>query len=198
MQTVCVFCSSSDKIDGFYRRDAEKLGTLLGKNKYQVVYGGTTTGLMGTVATSAQKNGSHLIGVIPESLKELGLTNKDSDEIRVCKDLRERKGIMDELSDAFIALPGGLGTYEELIEVLNLKFLGYHEKPIILLNRNDFFNPFLTLLDHLFETKFTPKEILELFEVVENVDACIESLRTPKKASITSKYLIQSKVSQKI
>jgi hypothetical protein len=198
MQTVCVFCSSSDKIDESFRGYARQLGVELGKNNYQVVYGGTTTGLMGTVATSAQENGSNLIGVIPESLKELGLTNQYANEIRVCKDLRERKGIMDELSDAFIALPGGLGTYEELIEVLNLKFLGYHEKPIILLNPNGFFNPFLVLLEHLFETKFTPQEIMQLFEVVENVEACIESLRKPKKASITSKYLIQSKVSQKI
>ncbi len=156
MKNICVFCSASNGLDETYYTEAEKMGELIAKNGFNLVYGGSSLGIMGRISKTAKENGAKIIGVIPEKLSEL-CKHSDSniyDEYHVTKDMRERKAKMDELSDGLIVLPGGFGTLEEVSEMIVQKILGYNNKPIVFLNTNHFY-------DNLFE--FFEQIILEKF-----------------------------------
>ena len=156
MKNICVFCSASNGLDESYYTEARKMGELLAKNNYNLVYGGSSLGIMGEISKSVKENGSKIIGVIPEKLNEM-CKHSDSnmyDEFYVTKGMRDRKAKMDELSDALVVLPGGFGTLEEVSEMIVQKILGYNNKPIVFLNTNHFY-------DNLFE--FYEQIILEKF-----------------------------------
>src|SRR6185436_6911974 len=127
---------------------AQELGALLAREKIELVYGGGMVGLMGIVADAVLKNGGHVIGVIPEKLVIKEVVHEKLPDLRVVKTMHERKALMAELADGFIALPGGYGTFEEFFEILTWAQLGLHAKPCGLLNVNGFFDPLLRLLDH--------------------------------------------------
>lgn len=181
MSRICVFCSSSNHLEENYKTLALELGKAMGRAGHELIYGGTQVGLMGLVANSVQKHGGMVTGVIPEKLQALGIANTQADRLIVCKDLRERKAKMDELANAFIALPGGLGTYEELLEIINLKFLGYHSKPIILLEIKDFYKPLLDLIDFLHQERFTRESVKELFQRTERIETALGWIEHPIK-----------------
>ena len=146
--TACVFCGSSlGSIDAF-QESAEKLGALLAKSNMELVYGGGNEGLMGTLVSSYLQAGNKVKGVIPNFLKHI-LKNENSVNHIFVEDLGERKRIMAKQSDFFIAMPGGIGTFDELFEILAMNQLGLSKKPIGLLNTENFFDPFLNLLTHL-------------------------------------------------
>lgn len=156
MKNICVFCSASNGLDETYYTEARKMGELLAKNNYNLVYGGSSLGIMGEISKAVKENGSKIIGVIPEKLNEM-CKHSDSnmyDEFYVTKGMRDRKAKMDELSDALVVLPGGFGTLEEVSEMIVQKILGYNNKPIVFLNTNHFY-------DNLFE--FFEQIILEKF-----------------------------------
>ena len=138
IKSICVFASSSNYLDEIYYEDAKKLGKLIGQNNYNVVYGGSNLGLMWACAGEAKLNGSKLIGIMPEKLKNLGVSTDGCDEFYVTAGMRERKAKLDSISDAVIALAGGFGTLEELSEMIVQKQLGYNKKPVVLLNTNGF------------------------------------------------------------
>jgi len=148
MRRVCVFCGSSPGRDPAHAEAARALGTLAARRGLGLVYGGGHIGLMGVLADAALAGGGEVLGVIPEKLKELELGHAGLTRLEVVPTMHARKARMVELSDAFVALPGGYGTLDELFEVLSWAQLGYHGKPVGLLDTAGFFEPLLSLLDH--------------------------------------------------
>ncbi|MDG9854526.1 LOG family protein [Pseudomonas nitroreducens] len=154
LRSICVFCGASPGATPIYQEAAEALGRHLAENGIQLVYGGGAVGLMGMVANAALAAGGEVIGVIPQSLKDAEVGHSGLTRLEVVDGMHARKARMAELSDAFIALPGGLGTLEELFEVWTWGQLGYHAKPLGLLEVNGFFDPLLAFLDHLVQERF--------------------------------------------
>ncbi|TLP74994.1 TIGR00730 family Rossman fold protein [Pseudomonas nitroreducens] len=154
LRSICVFCGASPGATPIYQEAAEALGRHLAENGIQLIYGGGAVGLMGMVANAALAAGGEVIGIIPQSLKDAEVGHSGLTRLEVVDGMHARKARMAELSDAFIALPGGLGTLEELFEVWTWGQLGYHAKPLGLLEVNGFFDPLLTFLDHLVQERF--------------------------------------------
>lgn len=154
MKRICVFCGSQPGLRPIYQSTAEQLGQLLAQQSIELVYGGGKAGLMGIVADAALAAGGRVIGIIPESLVAREVGHDGLTELHVVKTLHERKAIMADLSDAFIVLPGGYGTLEELSEVLSWAQLGLHQKPCAFLNLEGFYDPLITFFDHLVAEKF--------------------------------------------
>lgn len=178
MKSICVYCSSSDHIDPAFRGPAKALGTLIGERGDQLIYGGGSVGLMGEVARSVHAAGGKVVGVIPQSLTTAEIAYHNADELIVTDTMRERKQIMDERADAFVVLPGGFGTLEELAEILVLKILGYTDRPLIIVNPDGFYDPLVELFNHFVEHKFAKPKHLDLVSFVgatEDVYALIES-----------------------
>jgi len=163
---ICVYCASSDKVDQIYLQEAKNLGKLLAKGGHSLVYGGGSIGLMGSLAKSIKAYGGYCLGVIPKALKKLELAYNSADKMIITEDLRERKGIMEKNADAFIALAGGYGTLEELLEVITLKKLKFLDKPIIIVNTDGYYHKFLEFLDFSIQKGFSPDQ--KLFEVANN------------------------------
>ena len=154
LRRICIFCGSSPGYDPAFLAAARGVGTQLAERGIGVVFGGSRVGLMGAVADAALDAGGEVIGVIPQGLVDRELAHPGLTELRIVGTLHERKAVMAELSDAFIALPGGLGTLEELAEVTSWAQLGLHDKPIGLLDVGDYWDPLLTWLDRAVETGF--------------------------------------------
>ena len=157
-RSLCVYCGSSPGSDPAFREAARSLGADLAKNKLRLVYGGGDKGLMGAIAESVLEHGGDVLGIIPEFLmaSEQGQQAKNIAGVKmvVVPDMHTRKRMMFEESDAFLALPGGIGTLEELVEVLTWAQLRRHEKPVGLLNINDFWSPYLELVEHMSAAQF--------------------------------------------
>jgi uncharacterized protein (TIGR00730 family) len=173
-KVICVYSSSSNTIDEAYFDAADELGRQLAERGDLFLFGGGTTGLMGACARAVHRSGGRVIGVIPEALNEKGVVYEDCDELLVTRDLRERKGLMDERSDAFIALPGGFGTIEEIMEIITLKQLQYHEKPIVILNTRGFFDALLRQFDAIIDGQFAKPACRELFFVTDSVEKALD------------------------
>jgi uncharacterized protein (TIGR00730 family) len=158
IESLCVFCGSNSGSRDVYRAAAESLGRHLGERKIRLVFGGGSCGLMGVVADAAIAAKGEVIGVIPKALERREIAHYGLSELRVVGSMHERKALMAELSDGFIALPGGLGTLEELFEALTWSQLGIHSKPIAVLNVSGYFDPLLVLLDrHVAEGFLRPE-----------------------------------------
>jgi len=176
MSAVCVFCSSSTRIDSRYLDLAAAVGTALAAQGWDVVSGAGSISMMGALARAARAAGARTIGVIPEALVALEVADHDSDEFIVTRDMRQRKGLMDERSDAFLALPGGIGTLEELIEVWTARSLNMHHKPVVVLDPWGDFDHLHALLRHWEERGFVREEAVAHVHWVRDVDAAIDAL----------------------
>ncbi len=154
MERVCVFCGSSLGEGGVYEEEARRLGRVLAASGITLVYGGASVGLMGALADAALGSGGAVIGVIPKALQEREISHGDLTDLRVVGSMHERKALMSDLSDGFIALPGGAGTLEEFFEVWTWAQLGEHGKPCGLLNVAGYYDPMLAFLDHMVAQKF--------------------------------------------
>ena len=176
MQRICVFCGSSFGARASYRRAAVELGGLLAARKTGVVYGGGNVGLMGTVADAALAAGGEVIGVIPQALVAREIAHTKLTELRVVASMHERKALMADLSDAFIALPGGYGTLEEFCEVVTWSQLGIHAKPCGLLNVEGYFDPLIAMLDHAVQEGFIHAKNRALVIEEREAKAMIEAL----------------------
>jgi len=163
---ICVYCSSSNRIDAVYPDVAQQLGRALGERGHALVYGGGNVGLMGVLARTLHEEGGHVVGVIPEKLKaKEGIAYGVADELIVTDTMRERKRVMYKRGDGFAVLPGGYGTLEEFLEVLTLKQLDYHQRPIALINTNGFFDPLLAFFEQLYDEQFAralPEELVHV------------------------------------
>lgn len=156
LKSLCVFCGSSLGINPAYAEAATTLGTLMGQKKVSLIYGGGRTGIMGTTADSVLKAGGDVVGVIPDFLQQREKAHHGLTVLKVVDNMHERKALMAGLSQAFVALPGGMGTLEELFEVLTWYQLGIQRKPIALLNVWGYWNPLLKMLDSMSMDGFVP------------------------------------------
>ena len=154
MAAICVFCSSSGRINPAYVNLAAAVGTELARRGHTLVSGGGSVSCMGAVARAARAGGGHTVGVIPRVLLDLEVADHDADELLVVDDMRARKGLMDSRSDAFLTLPGGLGTLEELLEIWVSRTLAMHGKPVVVLDPDDVFAPLRAQVDQLVDTGF--------------------------------------------
>ncbi len=173
-KTICVYCSSSNHVDQLYFETARELGAAIANFEYNLIYGGAHVGLMGAVAESAHKGKSKIIGVLPRIFKERNLDFKNADEFIVTHDLRERKAIMEKRADAFIALPGGFGTLEEVFEVITLKQIGFHNKPIVLINSNNFYQPLKQQIQQIINGHFANEHHKKVYFFADNVDEAMK------------------------
>ncbi|MEL7936759.1 MULTISPECIES: TIGR00730 family Rossman fold protein [Pseudomonas] len=164
LRSICVFCGASPGASPIYREAAESLGRHIAERGLRLVYGGGAVGLMGMVADAALAAGGEVVGIIPQSLKEAEIGHKGLSRLEVVDGMHARKARMAELSDAFIALPGGLGTLEELFEVWTWGQLGYHAKPLGVLEVDGFYAPLLTFLDHLVQERFVRAEHRQMLQ----------------------------------
>lgn len=165
-RNICVYASSSDAAGAVYFDAARELGTLLARRGCTLIFGAGCIGLMGEMARAVHAAGGHVVGVIPEKLVLKNVAYDASDEFIVTADMRRRKAIMEARADAFVAMPGGIGTLEEVLEVLVLKQLRYHAKPVVFLNTNGFFGPLLAMLDKQVNEHFAKASMRALFHVV--------------------------------
>ncbi len=177
IETVCVYCGSGPGTDPAFVAAAMTLGTVLAENKIRLVYGGGSVGLMGAVAGAVRANGGAITGVIPKFLVGREHPIQDGQELIVTHDMHERKRIMFERSDAFVALPGGIGTLEELIEQLTWAQLGRHKKPILVANIAGFWDPLCALLDHMRTLAFIRRGLSFDLLVADRVDDILPKLR---------------------
>lgn len=168
IRNICVYCGSGPGQNPAYVEAAQTLGAALAANDIGLVYGGGSLGLMGEVARATIDSGGRVTGIIPEFLSDKEKMLKDVDELIVTKDMHERKQLMFLKSDAFVALPGGIGTLEELVEQLTWSQLGRHEKPIVVADIAGFWRPFLSLLKHMKDDAFIRAGLDLHFTVVED------------------------------
>ena len=193
IKRVCVFASSCNYLDKSFYDSAEEFGDLLGKFGYDMVYGGSSLGLMWACAKRAKQNGSQLIGVMPEKLHNMGVYTESCVELYITPCMRSRKAKMDEISDAVVAMPGGFGTLEELSEMIVQKQLGYNNKPIVILNTNGFYNKLLEFFDEIVVQKFANVKSRNLYFVAETPKEAIEYLKNyiPKDIRVTKEHIYQ-------
>jgi len=177
MKRIAVYCGSNKGVRPEYAAAAEQLGTLLAREKIELVYGGGCVGLMGILADAALKGGGQVIGVIPEKLVLKEVVHLKLPDLRIVKTMHERKALMAELADGFIALPGGYGTFEELFEVLAWSQLGWHQKPFGLLDIAGFYRPLLEFLAHTRDEGFIRPQHHELVLVEENAENILRRMR---------------------
>jgi uncharacterized protein (TIGR00730 family) len=176
LRRICVYCGSGAGADRAFAEAAHKLGVILAENKIGLVYGGGEIGLMGEVSEAVLKGGGEVIGIIPEFLmrREKARTRG---ELVVTADMHERKQRMFDLADAFVALPGGVGTLEEVVEQMTWAQLGQHKKPILLANIKNFWSPLCALLQHMEELEFIRTGLLVDYLVADRVEDIVPMLR---------------------
>ena len=177
MKRVCIFCGSSQGDDGVFAAAARETGEVLARHGFGLVFGGGNIGLMGILADAALAAGGEVIGVIPKALVDRELAHQSLTELRVVHSMHERKALMAELADAFIALPGGYGTLDEFCEVLTWAQLGLHRKPCGLLNVAGFYEPFLAQVDQAVARGFVRSEHRGLFLVDTEPERLVERLQ---------------------
>jgi len=177
LRSICVFCGASTGTDPVYREAAAAMGRTLAEQGITLVYGGGAVGLMGVVADAALAAGGEVIGIIPQSLKDAEIGHPGLTRLEIVDGMHARKARMAELADAFIAMPGGLGTLEELFEVWTWGQLGYHAKPLGLLDTNHFYAKLSHFLDHLVAEAFVRPQYREMLQRGDTPDALLERLR---------------------
>jgi uncharacterized protein (TIGR00730 family) len=174
---ICVYCSSSNNLTANYYAAARELGIAMAQHRWPLIYGGGSVGLMGEIARAVHEYHGYVVGVIPQALLDREVGYHASDELIVTETMRQRKQTMDDRADAFVTLPGGFGTLEELLEIITHRQLGYHDKPIIIVNLNNFYDPLLQQFEEIFAQQFTDQRHRRLYQVVEDVPAAVTALQ---------------------
>ncbi len=187
---ICVFSSSSNAIPPIYFEEGRKLGKLLGEQGHTLVNGGANVGLMETVTVAASRAGAKTIGIIPERFAARSLASDSSDIIITTRDMQERKSQMREMSDAFIAMAGGFGTIEEILEVLTLRQLNYHNKPIVFIKTNNFFKHLFKQFETAFEQNFAKEIYRALYFSAANSEEAMEFIARYNPVELDSKWYI--------
>jgi uncharacterized protein (TIGR00730 family) len=177
INAVCVYCGSSPGTDPVFVETAQKFGKILAESGVRLVYGGGSIGLMGAIAEAVRKHGGEATGIIPEFMTGREQPRRLAQELIVTRDMHERKRTMFERADAFVALPGGIGTLEEVVEQLTWAQLGRHKKPILFANINGYWNPLLALIAHMRDLEFMPGAMRVNFLVADRVEDILPMLR---------------------
>ena len=173
---ICVFCASAD-VDGRFHDLAVDLGQWLGRQAATLVFGGTDVGLMGTLARTVHKAGGSVVSVVPRAMHDKGIAYLAANELVVTDDLPERKSAMIQQADAFVVLPGGIGTLDELFEVAALRYLRILHAPVVLVNLDGFYDDLLRFWDSLHTRGFTRMKPGELIDIVADVNGCVDALQ---------------------
>jgi uncharacterized protein (TIGR00730 family) len=175
--SVCVYCGASDRADPKYAETARRLGAELARRQWTLVWGGAKSGLMGAVARGAKESGGRVVGVLPEFIRQWEVAYEQADEMMVVTTMAERKLLLQVRSDAFVVLPGGVGTLDEIGDTLDLKNLSQHRKPIILLNQDGYYDALLAFLDRSIAEKFSKSEARSHLIVVRTLDEVMAALQ---------------------
>ncbi len=173
---LCVYCASSDRLDPSYNEAATAVGREMVRRGWGLVYGGGNVGLMGALARAVKTSGGRVVGVIPEFMKAKELAYDEADEMHTVVTMRERKLMMETRADAFVALPGGWGTLEELMEILTLRQLDVLRKPVVIFNQDGFYDALLKFFDRMIAERFNKPSNLKLFTVATTVDEVFAQL----------------------
>src|SRR6185369_13323751 len=168
-KALCVYCASSDRLDPKYYAAAAELGRAMVPRGWGLVYGGGKTGMMGAVARAVKQSGGHVVGVIPEFMKARELAYTEADELVTVITMRERKLLMETRADAFVTLPGGWGTLEEIMEILTLRQLDVVKKPCVFFNQDGFYDDLLRFFDRMLAEKFFKPSNMDLFRVAKTI-----------------------------
>ena len=187
IRAVTVYCSSSRHVAALYCDAARELGTAIARSDWRLVYGGNRVGCMGILADAARAAGGKVIGITPQLLVDQGIADERCDELVVTAGMRERKGLLEERGDAFIALPGGLGTFEEVFEIIVGRVLGYHHKPIVILNVAGYYDPLLAMIEHGIEQRFIKPSARDAYHVAGDVTAAIKLLKENAEFAVTDR-----------
>lgn len=185
---ITVYCASSSVVDEIYREATRDLGRLIGERGHTLVFGGTDIGLMGVLARAVREAGSAVVGIIPRRMAEHDIVFRDADELLVTETMAERKALMEEHGDGYIALPGGFGTLEELAEVVTLKQLRYLDGPIALVNTAGFYHHFLAHLEHLYETGFAYSVYRDVYQTVDTPRQALEYVEGYRPSTYPEKW----------
>lgn len=188
---ICVFGAASDKIDEIYIEKVEELGKTLAKRGHSLVFGAGATGLMGAAARGFAAENGKIYGVIPHFFKERGIEiiYTDCTELIYTETMRERKAKMEELADAFVIVPGGIGTFEEFFEILTLKQLGRHNKPIVIYDIEGFYGDIVKSLESAMDKDFIPETCTSLYKITSNPDEVLKYAETKPKQNYSVKEL---------
>jgi uncharacterized protein (TIGR00730 family) len=185
---ICVFCSSSNAIPEYYFAEARKLGKLIGDHHHTIVYGGAAVGLMHTVAEAARQAGAMSLGIIPESIHNRRLSSPLDHEQIITSNMRDRKYQMRKRSDAFIALPGGFGTLEEILEVITLKQLQYHKKAIVFINTEGFFNSLFDQFERAYRESFSKEDYKSTYFIAADAQEAISYIHNYQYTEMGTKW----------
>ncbi|HSV76922.1 MAG TPA: TIGR00730 family Rossman fold protein [Bacteroidales bacterium] len=185
---VCVFCSSSEFVHNSYFEEARGLGRLIAANGFNLVFGGTNIGLMGALAQAAKQHGANVSGVIPKFIYDRGIAFAPADAMIVTADMRERKATMEQMADAFIALPGGFGTLEEVLEIITLKQLRLHQKPVVIINTNGFYDQLLVFVEQMARERFIPMRFSDLILLADSSEKAIQLIAEYKPVELKEKW----------
>ncbi len=189
MKAVCVFCASSRSVGQVYIEAAMELGRLMGRDRIDLVYGGASIGLMGAVARGVHQEGGRVIGVLPEFFKVKDIEYLEADELIVVQEMRERKAVMDQRSDGFIVLPGGVGTLEEALEILSMIQLRLTQKPLVFLNTENFYNGLIDHIKKMVDLKFAKEETLKMFAVVNSPQEALDYVQNFSPPELRQKWM---------
>lgn len=176
MKNICVFCGSAKGNSEKYINQAKTVGKIIAENNYGLVYGGGKVGIMGSIANAVLENGSEVIGIIPQSLVSAEVAHHQVTKLHIVPDMHSRKKMMYDLSDAFLVLPGGMGTLDEMFEILTWSQLGLHQKPIYILNEFGFYDHLLAYVRHSQNEGFVKNEHLQLIREIQKAEDVISIL----------------------
>ena len=176
VESICVYCGSSNTTEPDYLTAAAEFGRILAANDIRMVYGGGGVGLMGACAKAAHNAGGKVLGVMPNFLRAKEILYDEVETI-VVQNMHERKRIMFEQSDAFVVLPGGIGTLEEIVEMLSWKRLALHDKPMVFYSPGGFWAPFVTLIEHTIDKRLTPPAFMDSFAVAETIEEVLPAMQ---------------------
>lgn len=187
-KNICVYCSSSNYLDEKFYKLAYELGEKIAKNNDNLIYGGSTCGLMGKVAEGVLNNGGKVTGIIPKAIMEHGITNPSASEIIISNDMNDRKQLMEEKADIFIALPGSFGTMDEIFQVIVTKQLSYHKKGIIFLDIDNFYKPLFEMFENFYKYGFAREYNRELYFIAKNTEEVINYCNSFVEKEFVFKY----------
>ena len=184
IETVCVYCGSSIRVPDDFKQATREFGRILAARGCRLVYGGGRVGLMGLLADTVLEAGGKVVGIIPEHIQALEVEHSGLTELHIVDSMHTRKRMMFERSDAFVALPGGLGTLDELVEIMTWRQLGLHDKPLVMVSAADYWTPFQALLEHMIDAGFCRPEHRQLVRFVGSVDDVFDALHMAPEPAI--------------
>jgi len=185
---ICVYCSSSDALDGIFLEAAQALGREIGLRGHELVYGGASVGLMGALARSTHRAGGQVTGIIPRMFAQRGLAYQAADNLIITETLAQRKAAMIERAESFVALPGGFGTLEELAEVLTLKQLGLLQSAVVLINVGSFYDALLAFFEQMYTRSFAREAFRALYHLASGVDDALNYVEAYRPGALPAKW----------